>query len=72
MNHVIATWSGGKDSCFAAYKAMQQGYKLSYLANTVSQEFKRVGLHGVQDILIQQQAQLAGFPLLQKAVVGKN
>lgn len=72
MKKVIATWSGGKDSCFAAYKAMQKGYKLSYLANTVSAEFKRVGLHGIQDILVQQQARLVGVPLLQKAVVGIN
>lgn len=72
MKNVIVSWSGGKDSCLAAYKAIQKGYKLSYLANTVSVEFKRVGLHGIEDVLIQRQAAGVGVPLLQQAVVGAN
>ncbi len=67
---LIATWSGGKDSCFATYLAIQQGYTISYLANTISVEYQRVGLHGVQDTLIQEQADAVGIPLLQKAVEG--
>lgn len=67
---LIATWSGGKDSCFATYLAMQSGYTIAYLANTISVEYQRVGLHGIQDTLIQEQAAAIGIPLLQKAVVG--
>lgn len=51
---------------------MQKGYNVSYLVNTVSVEFRRVGLHGVEDVLIQQQAEAIGIGLLQKAVVGAN
>lgn len=72
MNNVIATWSGGKDSCFAAYKAMQQGYKVKYLANTVSKKYKRVGFHGVENIVIQKQAEAVGIPLLQIQTTGEN
>ena len=28
---VVASWSGGKDSCFACYKAIQEGYEVSNL-----------------------------------------
>lgn len=69
---IIATWSGGKDSCFAAYKAVQQGYTLSCLVNTISVEFNRVGLHGVEAVLIKEQAKAIEVPLFQKAVVGTN
>ena len=72
MQSVIVSWSGGKDSCFAAYKAMQQGYKLAYLANTVSREFKRVGLHGVKDTVVKDQAKAVGIPLLQKATTATH
>lgn len=68
--NVIATWSGGKDSCFAAYKAVQMGYHLKLLVNTITSEFKRVGLHGTEDVLIQEQAKAIEIPLFQKAVTG--
>ena len=63
----ISSWSGGKDSCFACYQALTQGYKISHLANFVSQEFKRVSFHGTEARLIQLQSQATGIPLLQKA-----
>ncbi len=66
MSKVIASWSGGKDSCLACYKAMLKGCKVSYLVNTISQEFRRVRFHGTQDILIQKQAGAIGIPLLQR------
>src|SRR3989344_5770163 len=72
MKKVIVSWSGGKDSCFACYKAMQAGYTISYLANTVSKEYKRVRFHGLKDTLIQKQAQALGIPLLQKETSAEN
>jgi uncharacterized protein (TIGR00290 family) len=62
----IASWSGGKDSCFACYLALGQGYKISHLVNFISQEFKRVSFHGTEARLIQLQSQSLGIPLLQK------
>ena len=63
----ISSWSGGKDSCFACYLALAQGYKISHLANFISQEFNRVSFHGTEARLIQLQSQAIGIPLLQKA-----
>jgi len=62
----ISSWSGGKDSCFAAYLALGQGYNISHLVNFISQEFKRVSFHGTEAKLIQLQSQAIDIPLLQK------
>jgi diphthine-ammonia ligase len=62
----ISSWSGGKDSCLAAYLALGQGYNISHLVNFISQEFKRVSFHGTEARLIQLQSQAVGIPLLQK------
>lgn len=64
---VIATWSGGKDSCFAAYKAVQQGYTLTALANTISHDYQRVRFHGLPAAIIQAQAEAIGVRLYQVA-----
>ncbi len=60
-----ASWSGGKDSCFAAYLALQKGVSLSHLVH-----FDRPNnLHGVDPAMIGVQAGLAGIPLVQKRVL---
>ncbi len=70
MKNAIVSWSGGKDSCHAAYRAMQHGYKIAYLANMVSQKYKRVGFHGVKDTVIADQAKAIGIPLWQGKTTG--
>ncbi|GAJ25141.1 unnamed protein product, partial [marine sediment metagenome] len=65
MSHV-ASWSGGKDSCFALYEAVDRGYKISHLVNFISEEFHRVSFQGTEARLIQLQSQAIGIPLLQK------
>ena len=62
----IASWSGGKDSCFALYEAIEKGYEISHLVNFISKEFRRVSFHGTEAKLIQLQSQAVGIPLLQK------
>ncbi|HUW22822.1 MAG TPA: diphthine--ammonia ligase [bacterium] len=68
----IGSWSGGKDSCFACYRAMCGGYDISYLVNFISKEYKRVSFHGTEDKLIQLQAEALGLPLLQKETTGNG
>jgi len=65
MKKVIVSWSTGKDSCLACYKAIKMGYNVSYLPNTISSQYKRVRFHGVKDTLVQKQAHAIGIPLLQ-------
>ena len=62
----IASWSGGKDSCFALYEAIDKGYEISHLVNFISKDFHRVSFHGTEAKLIQLQSQSIEIPLLQK------
>jgi diphthine-ammonia ligase len=62
----IASWSGGKDSCLACYKAMLSGYDIRYLVNFVSKEYGRVSFHGTETRLIQLQAESIRTRLCQK------
>jgi len=62
----ISSWSGGKDSCFACYQAIREGYNVSHLLNFISEEYKRVSFHGTEAKLIQLQAEAIGIPLSQK------
>lgn len=64
----IASWSGGKDSCLACYRAMQQGYDVKLLLNFISRESKRGCFHGIEGRLLKFQADLIGIPLEQKEV----
>lgn len=64
----ISSWSGGKDSCLACYKAIQQGYDVKLLLNFISRESKRGCFHGIEGKLLKFQADLIGIPLVQKEV----
>ena len=64
----ISSWSGGKDSCLACYRAIKQGYKIKYLLNFISKEYGRCCFHGIEGKLIKLQAELIGIPLIQKEV----
>ncbi len=64
----ISSWSGGKDSCLACYKALKQGFQVEYLLNFISRESKRGCFHGLEGKLLQFQAELIGIPLIQKEV----
>jgi len=62
----IASWSGGKDSCFALYEAIRRGYQISHLVNFISKEFHRVSFHGTEARLIQLKSHALRVPVLQK------
>lgn len=65
---VISSWSGGKDSRLACYQAMNQGHKVEYLLNFLSEEYKRCCFHGLEPDIINLQASLIEIPLIQKEV----
>ena len=64
----ISSWSGGKDSCLACYKAMLQGYQVDYLLNFISSDSKRGCFHGIESGLMKLQAESIGIQLIQKEV----
>lgn len=72
MTQVFASWSGGKDCCFAVHQAMANGLKFRYLVNMVTEDGKRSCSHGLAAWVIQMQAQSIGIPLLQRRTTRDN
>ncbi|MFH1190521.1 MAG: diphthine--ammonia ligase [Candidatus Omnitrophota bacterium] len=64
----ISSWSGGKDSCFALYKAIGDGCRIEYLLNFISKGTGRGCFHGIDGKLMAVQAESIGIPLVQKEV----
>jgi uncharacterized protein (TIGR00290 family) len=63
---VILSWSGGKDSCMAAYQLLaSQKYEIASLLTTVTEGYDRISMHGVRRSLLEQQADSLGVPLHQ-------
>jgi len=72
MTEYAASWSGGKDSCFAYWKATSQGLKVSHLLNFINQDSTKAMSHGLDGKLIALQAQAMGLPILQQKVTWKT
>ncbi len=64
---VVASWSGGKESCFACYNAMLKGFEVSHLLNFVSKE-ERCMSYGLDSKLILAQSEAIGSPMVQRKV----
>jgi len=72
MMKVIGLWSGGKDSCFACYKAKLQGYNLFSLFNFTDASSRNSLSHGLSSQIIRKQVSLLDIPLFQKAMPKQN
>lgn len=72
MAEYAASWSGGKDSCLACWKAISQGLKVSYLLNFVNKDSTRAMSHGLDHKLIALQAQAMNLPIIQQKVTWKT
>jgi diphthine-ammonia ligase len=72
VKKAFVSWSGGKDCCLAAYKAMNQGLKVVYLLNMVTQDRQRSCSHGLAAQWIRVQAEALGIPVLQFPTTGEN
>jgi len=65
MIQVAALWSGGKDSCFAYYKAIKSGFKVLCLLNFLTEDGTKSRSHGIDSELICIQAEAIGIPVVQ-------
>ena len=64
------SWSGGKDSCLALYKALQKGFEVSYLLNFASKD-ERCMAHGVSSKLVAAQSEAIGIPSFRGRSLGR-
>lgn len=62
---VVASWSGGKDSCFACFKAIQEGFEISNLLTMMATE-GRSNFHLIRADLLDAQAAALGIPLTKR------
>ncbi|MDQ3394421.1 MAG: ATP-binding protein [Bacteroidota bacterium] len=61
---ISMSWSGGKDCALALYKILEEGnYKVESLHTSIDYSSKKVGLHGIPEALIEEQARLLHLPL---------
>ncbi|MFN2159876.1 MAG: ATP-binding protein [Anaerolineales bacterium] len=62
--NLIVAWSGGKD-CTLALQEIQktEGYSISALFSSISEEDDRVTMHGIPRKLLEAQARSLGYPL---------
>jgi len=66
LSQVFVSWSGGKDSSLACYRAITSGLKVHYLANMVTEDGKHSRTHRLPAKILQMQSQAIGIPLVQR------
>ena len=59
---IVAAWSGGKDSCFACYKAIQEGHEVSNLLIMMSDP-SISNFHMIRSDMLDAQSQAIGIPI---------
>jgi len=69
---VFSSWSGGKESALATYKAISQGHEVLYLLNFVSEDGQRSRSHGTKASVVALQAEAIGIPLIQVKTSWEN
>lgn len=67
---VVAAWSGGKDSCFAYYKAVKDGLDVVSLLTFMHSE-EVSSFHGINAALLDAQANAIGLPLVKRVTTLK-
>lgn len=72
MKQYAVSWSGGKDSCMAHWKAISQGLKVGSLLHFVEKDSARSMSHGLDSRLIALQAQAMNLPILQRKVTWES
>jgi len=70
LTQVVASWSGGKDSCLSLSLALDSGMKVSHLLNILNEDGRTSCTHGLSSDLMQAQAKAMGIPLVQLVTSG--
>lgn len=64
MKKAVFNWSSGKDSSYALLKVLEEKeYRIEYLLTSVNERYRRVSMHGTQELLLERQARSIGIPL---------
>jgi uncharacterized protein (TIGR00290 family) len=63
MQRALVSWSGGKDSCYALYRASIDAIQPVILLNVLNEAGKISRSHGIPESILHAQALLLGLPL---------
>lgn len=70
---VAMMWSGGKDSSLALHKTLSDpNFEVLYLVSTFSKETGRLSMHGIEQRIIELQAESIGIPLIKMFTDGAD
>jgi len=72
MSNVFVSWSGGKESSLACYRAKANGLTPSYLLNLTREDGSRSRTHGLAREVLSLQAEAIGIPLIQRKTSWKD
>lgn len=72
MTKAFVSWSGGKDCCLAAYKAIQQGIELNCLLSMTTNDGNRSCSHGMAAKWIRLQSEALEIPVVQYPTTSDN
>jgi uncharacterized protein (TIGR00290 family) len=70
--NLCCSWSGGKDSCLALYRAISGGGRLACLVTMFTEDGERSRSHGLPRKALEAQAASLGVPLLSAAASWDN
>lgn len=68
----FVSWSGGKESSLALYRAKREGVNILFLLNMIAEDGKYSRSHGIKADLIKAQAEAMGIPIIQRATNWEN
>ena len=73
MLKVVVSWSGGKESSFSCYKAINsKRFEVLFLLNMITINAKRSMSHGIRTELLLAQSEAIGIPIIQRKTTWKN
>lgn len=62
---VLFSWSSGKDSAMALHALRKNSdYEIVALLTTITEDYDRIAMHGIRRVLLEQQAESLGLPLI--------
>jgi len=67
----FCSWSGGKDSCLALYKALKEGCEARYLLTIMSEEGGSRS-HGISEGLLSEQSEKLGMEMIRRRASWDN
>jgi len=62
---VFISWSGGKESSLACWRAIKRGFEVKFLLNMVSEDGRYSRSHGISSSLLKKQAEAIKIPMVQ-------